>query len=173
MLEDVDAIRGANAAAVVFGCLDADGCIDEARTAILVNRARPLSVTVHRAFDMTRDPAEALEALIRCGVDRVLTSGQCPDAVTAIPALRRLNEQAAGRIIVLGCGGLRPDTIGQVVRETGLVELHFSALVDMPSPMRHRNASLGMGRTDLEREYRRTVTDADLVARTIEAARGG
>src|SRR5581483_9465296 len=75
MRDDVAALRETGAAGVVFGCLTSDGLIDEERTRELVAAARPLSVTVHRAFDMTDDPEDALEALIRCGVDRVLTSG--------------------------------------------------------------------------------------------------
>ncbi len=61
----------------------------------LIEAAQPLSVTCHRAFDMTRNPEEALEALIRCGVHRVLTSGQRATAVEAIPLFKKLNEQAA------------------------------------------------------------------------------
>jgi copper homeostasis protein len=171
MLDDVALFRDAGAAGVVFGCLCADGTVDAARTAALVAAARPCSVTFHRAFDMTRDPVEALEALIGCAVDRVLTSGQCADAVQGAAALRRLDGQAAGRIIVLGCGELRPETIGQVRRETGLRELHFAALAETASPMQYRNTTIGMGSAALEREYRRSVTDPDRVARTIRAAR--
>ena len=64
MLEDVAAFKAAGAAGVVFGCLTEDGDIDGARMAALVAAARPLAVTCHRAFDMARDPAAALEALI-------------------------------------------------------------------------------------------------------------
>jgi len=119
MLDDVAVLRDAGVAGVVFGCLTAAGRVDEVRTRALTEIARPLSVTFHRAFDMTDDPSAALEALIRCGVDRVLTSGQAPTALAGLATLRRLNEQAAGRIVVLGCGALRPDSIGTVVRETG------------------------------------------------------
>jgi copper homeostasis protein len=155
----------------VFGCLASDGTVDERRTAALVARARPMRVTFHRAFDMTRDAPAALEALVRCGVDRVLTSGQRPDAVAAIPVLRALHEQAAGRIVVLGCGALTPDTIARVRRETGLAELHFSALTEVPSGMTFRNPAIGMGSADLDREYTRTVTDPARVALMIRRAR--
>jgi copper homeostasis protein len=80
MLADVKALRELGVPGIVIGCLTPDGRIDEDRTAQLVRAARPMKVTCHRAFDMTRDPEEALEALIRCGVDRVLTSGQRPDS---------------------------------------------------------------------------------------------
>jgi len=170
MLLDVDSLRDAGVAGVVIGCLCRDGAVDEARTRALVERARPLSVTFHRAFDMTRDLAEAMEALVRCGVDRVLTSGGRDAALDGLDALRALHEQAGGRIAVLGCGGLRPDTIGRVRRETGLRELHFSAGAEQPSAMRHRNPGVAMGGAGLAGEYAHMLTDPGLVARTIRAA---
>jgi copper homeostasis protein len=171
MRDDIIALRDSGAAGIVFGCLTADGRIDEARTRELVAAARPLSVTVHRAFDMTGDPAAALEALIRCGVDRVLTSGQAADGIDGIPVLKQLVAQAAGRIVVLGCGALRPDTIGRVARETGLSEMHFSARSWTPSAMHFRNSRLTMGGAAAEREYQSLTTDVDLVRATIAAAR--
>jgi copper homeostasis protein len=171
MLEDVAALRELGVPGVVVGCLTPDGRIDEQRMSALVEAAGPLAVTCHRAFDMTRDPEEALEALIRCGVDRVLTSGQRDTAVEGAELLARLVRQAGDRIVILGCGALDPDNVGAVVRQTGLTEIHFAALRDEASRMIYRNPKVGMGGTDLDREYRITVTDPDLVARTIAAAR--
>ncbi|MEP9389076.1 copper homeostasis protein CutC [Mesorhizobium sp. KR9-304] len=171
MLADVESLSELGVAGVVVGCLSADGSIDETRVTELVEAAGPLAVTCHRAFDMTRDPVEALEALIRCGVGRVLTSGQRDTAVEGAPLLAELVKQAGDRIIILGCGALAPETISGVRRATGLTELHFAALKDVPSGMDYRNPRVGMGGADLDREYRNTVTDRDLVAATIAAAR--
>ncbi len=137
----------------------------------LVTAAGPLNVTCHRAFDMTRDPSEALEALIRCKVGRVLTSGQRDTAAEGSELLAELVKQAAGRIIILGCGALDRDNIAAVRRKTRLTEMHFASLKDVPSAMSYRNPHVGMGGTDLDREYRNTVTDEALVAATIAAAR--
>jgi copper homeostasis protein len=171
MLADVAALRELGVAGVVVGCLTADGAVDEPRMAALVQAAGPLAVTCHRAFDMTRDPSQALEALIRCKVGRVLTSGQRDTAVEGAALLAELVQQAGSRIVILGCGALAPDTIAEVRRATGLTELHFAALKDVPSGMVYRNPGVGMGGTDLNREYRNTVTDRELVAATIAAAR--
>jgi copper homeostasis protein len=172
MLEDVAAHKASGVAGVVFGCLTPQGDIDTARTAALVTAARPLSVTVHRAFDMARDPEAALEALIGCGVDRVLTSGQQPTALAGLPLLTRLVARSGGRIVVMGCGEVRPDT-ASALRNAGLTELHFAAPKDVPSGMLWRNPAVGMGGTELDREYRLTLTDSELVRATIAAARGG
>ena len=172
MLDDAREIAKQNAAGIVIGCLTEDGRIDEVRMKALRDAAQPLSVTCHRAFDMTRDPEEALEALVRCGVHRVLTSGQRSTAVEAIPLLKKLNAQAAGRIIIMACGELAPDNIVRVVKETGGTEFHFAALHQMPSGMTYRNAEVGMGGTELDREYTNTLTDPARVRATIAAARG-
>ena len=171
MLADVEALRELGVAGVVVGCLKEDGTIDEDRMTALAKAAGPLAVTCHRAFDMTRDPFEALEALIRCGVGRVLTSGQRDTAVEGVDLLAALVEKAAGRIVILGCGALDPRTIGDVRRKTGLTEMHFASLKDVPSAMCYRNPKVGMGGGDLDREYRNTVTDRDRAAATIAAAR--
>jgi copper homeostasis protein len=173
MCADVEALRDLGVAGVVVGCLNPEGTIDEGRMAELVKCAGPLNVTCHRAFDMTRDPAEALEALIRCKVGRVLTSGQRDTAPEGAELLARLVDQAGDRIVIMGCGALDADNIGSVRQQTGLSEMHFASLKDVPSGMLYRNSHVGMGGTDLDREYRNTITDGASVAATIRAARKG
>jgi len=171
MVEDVRALREEGVAGVVIGCLTPDGRIDEARTKALVEAARPMSVTCHRAFDMTADAHAALEALVRCGVDRVLTSGQRDTAVDGIAILKSAVEQAAGRIVIMGCGALDAGNIRKVRDETGLAEMHFAALKTVPSGMAFRNPHVGMGGTEKDREYEVTLTDKDAVRATIAAAK--
>ncbi|MBL8691008.1 MAG: copper homeostasis protein CutC [Rhodospirillaceae bacterium] len=170
MLEDVEALRDLGVPGVVFGCLTADGRIDEERMTALVARAGAMQVTCHRAFDMTADPIEALEALVRCGVHRVLTSGQRDTALEGAPLLRELVHRAGDRIVVMGCGRLNASTIGEVRRLTDLKEMHFSAPAQQPSGMTYRNPHIRMGGPS-DREYTATVTDPDAVRATIAAAR--
>jgi copper homeostasis protein len=171
MLEDITALRNMNVAGVVIGCLTADGRIDESRTKALVEAARPMKVTCHRAFDMTADYAQALEALIRCGVDRVLTSGQRDTAIEGIDILKDTVRLAAGRIVVMACGALDEHNIAEVRQATGVDEMHFAALKTIKSGMAFRNPHVGMGGTAIEREYEITLTDAEAVRRTIAAAK--
>ena len=171
MIEDVKALREMGVAGVVIGCLPADGRIGEARTTALVEAARPMKVTCHRAFDMTADYREAIEALIRSGVDRVLTSGQRDTAVEGADILKDTIAIADGRIVVMACGALDQANIAQVRQATGVDEMHFAALRTIKSGMDFRNPHVGMGGTAIEREYEITLTDEDAVRRTIEAAR--
>jgi copper homeostasis protein len=171
IMEDVRALKELGVAGVVFGCLTPDGDVDEPRMRALVEAARPLAVTCHRAFDMTRDPLHAVEALIHCGVDRVLTSGQRDTAMEGLDILKATIAAAAGRLIVMVCGGLDAGNIAHIRRETGAPELHFAALRDEPSGMLFRNPRIGMGGTPLDREYSNTVTDGAAARAMIAAAR--
>lgn len=171
MRADIEACRELGVAGIVLGCLTADGRIDEERMAALIAAARPMSVTCHRAFDMTRDIGEAVEALVRLGVDRVLTSGQRDTALEGLDNLKRTVEVADGRLIVMACGGLDAGNIAAVRRQSRADELHFAALEVTPSAMRYRNPGVGMGGTRLEREFELTVTDERAVRATIAAAR--
>ena len=172
MLDDVRACRELGVAGVVFGCLTADGQIDEARMTALTDAARPMKVTCHRAFDMTRSAEDAIEALVRSGVDRVLTSGQRDTALEGLAILKRTHDAARGRIVIMACGALDEGNIAQVLAGSQADEMHFAALHTVPSGMLFRNPDVGMGGTAYEREFEVTLTDEDAVRRTIAAARG-
>jgi copper homeostasis protein len=102
----------------------------------------------------------------------VLTSGQRDTAVEGAGLLASLVKQAGNRIIVMVCGALDAANIAGVLAATGAREMHFAALKDVPSAMSYRNPKVGMGGSDLDREYRNTLTDPQAVAATIAAARG-
>ena len=105
MIRDIEVAQSLGVYGVVFGLLTPDAKVDKERTARLIEAARPLKVTFHRAFDMTVDPFEALEDLIELGVDRILTSGKEPSTEQGIDLLVELVKRANDRIIILpGCG---------------------------------------------------------------------
>lgn len=125
--EMIDAIGDASAAGadgVVIGALTAAGRIDEPAMRGLLAAARPLTVTFHRAFDDAADQPAALEVLVRLGVDRVLTSGGASTALEGADRLRQLVDAAAGRIVIMAGGGIRPANVAQVVRSSGVREVH-------------------------------------------------
>jgi len=129
MRHDIDTARRLGAAGVVLGLLGPDGTIDRDRTAKLVDLARPLSVTFHKAFDQARDPDEALDALIALGIDRVLSSGLRPTALDGIDVLRRMVERARGRIAIMAGGRLTNDDLGTILARTGVREIHLGSAV--------------------------------------------
>lgn len=168
---DVEAARTSRVDGIVIGLLTADGNIDKERTTELVTLARPMSVTFHRAFDVCRDPLTALEELIEIGVDRVLTSGQCADALSGAETIKKLVETAGDRITVMACGGIDETNAAEVVAATGAKEFHFTAFEEVASEMEYRNESVAMGSDDAASEYLRRVTSAEKVSRTVQAAK--
>jgi copper homeostasis protein len=158
MLDDVAAAKEAGAVGVVFGVLDADGKVDETKTAALIAAARPLSVTFHRAFDVSRDPFASLDALIRLNVDRLLTSGQAPGVIEGAPLIRALIERAAGRIVIMPGGDIAARNAARAAADTGAEEFHFAAFAPAPSPMRWRNDAIFMGGALRPPEYDRAAT---------------
>ncbi|GAC1441943.1 MAG: copper homeostasis protein CutC [Sediminibacterium sp.] len=112
---------------VVIGLLQADGTIDTVRTKPLVDKAYPMEVTFHRAFDRAIDPLQALEDVIRCGCSRILTSGQVPNAWDGRELIKTLVEKAGDRIIIMPGSGVRGSNIRELASFTGATELHSSA----------------------------------------------
>ena len=171
MRGDIDAAKAAGAAGVVIGLLDSEARIDEARTAALIAAARPLSVTFHRAFDVSRDPSASLDALIRLGADRLLTSGQEPGVVEGAPLIRRLISHAEGRIVVMPGGDITPRNAARIAADTGAEEFHFAAFASEPSGMAWRNEAVFMGGALRPPEYDRAATTAGAI-RAVTGAFG-
>jgi copper homeostasis protein len=158
MKRDISQCQRLSVDGLVFGILSPDGTIDKQRCRELIRQVRPLKVTCHRAFDMTRDPMAALEDCIEVGFDRILTSGQQPTAVEGIPLIHDLVERAAGRIVIMPGSGVNEDTVRKIVGETGVQEIHFSAAAAIDSDMEYRNERIAtMGNTPDEAFTRRTV----------------
>jgi copper homeostasis protein len=170
MRRDVEMVKSWGANGVVIGILSPDGTVDAERTRALVEPARPLSVTFHRAFDVTRDPYEALETLIGLGIDRVLTSGQETSVLEGLDLIAELVRRAAGRIIVMPGGGITERNISKIVRGSGAREFHFAALGPAEGRMAYRNPRVFMGGELRPPEYALSVTDPASVRAVIAAA---
>lgn len=144
MLDEVDFARECGADCVVAGMLTPDGRVDEERTARLVERCGSMQFTFHRAFDMTRDTAEALESLVCAGCYRVLTSGGRNTAMEGLDTIRALVAQSAGRIAIMAGSGVSPSNVRQLAG-TGVDAVHFSARSLVESGMTYRNPTVSMG----------------------------
>lgn len=171
MRRDIEVARDLGAAGLVFGLLEPDGTIDRVRTARLLEVAGPLPVTFHRAFDVTRDPQEALDTLLGLGVARLLTSGQQARAVEALPLLRELVARAADRLMVMIGGAVSAANAAEIVGQTGARELHTWAPARFDSPMQFRNPAVPMGRSYEPDDYARFTADSAELGRLVEAVR--
>ncbi|MGA8272450.1 MAG: copper homeostasis protein CutC [Candidatus Sulfotelmatobacter sp.] len=126
MRDDIHAAKRFGMDGVVLGILHESNRVNIERTRALVEAARPLSVTFHRAFDAAKNLEESLEEVIQTGASRILTSGGQPRATDALPALARLVQAAKGRILVMPCGGINAENISGIVRTTLAQEFHTS-----------------------------------------------
>lgn len=128
MLDSIAICKQLGVNGVVVGALTQEGKVDAETMRLLLTRARPLAVTFHRAFDVCQDPASALEELIGLGIERLLTSGHCANAFEGRFALKRLVEQAAGRIVIMPGCGITPSNLAEIASVTGASEFHGSKL---------------------------------------------
>lgn len=159
MKRDISQCQKLSVDGIVLGLLNPDGTIDKKRCSELIERARPLKVTCHRAFDMTRDPFEALEDCIEAGFDRILTAGQQAQALQGAALIGELIKRANGRIAIMPGSGVNENTVQDIVRKSGAKEIHFSATSFRESAMIFRNQQIaGMG-SDEGSEFRLRVVD--------------
>jgi copper homeostasis protein len=154
----------------VLGVLTTDGDVDVARMKALAELARPMSVTFHRAFDFTRDREWALDMLIDLGLDRVLTSGGAPTALEGAAELSRLVHRAAERVVVMAGGSITSANVADVVRSTGVREVHVRGAEQVRSSMRHRHAGVTLVRPVTASDDARLVTRAGQIRRIVASA---
>jgi len=166
MLHDVDVLSEAGASGLVFGVLDAEGRVDRARSRRLIEAARPLPVTFHRAFDLSRDLVESLETLAELGVDRVLTSAGEASVLRRLDVLSELIERADGALVVMPGGGIRPHNIEQVMSVPGVTEVHIGATRRRASEMNYRREGVSMGAPYEPDEYVVEIADEERIRAT-------
>src|SRR6478735_9782657 len=170
MKRDVWQCQKASVDGVVFGILTPDGRIDKTRCKELIDKARPLKVTCHRAFDMTSDPFQALEDCIEIGFDRILTAGQQAKAVDGVNLIQELIQKANGRISIMPGSGVNENTVEEIVSKTGATEIHFSATTFHESKMQYRNQAIaGMGSNEGS-EFKLQSVDAARVKKMRDLA---
>lgn len=153
MRRDAEIAGELGATGVTLGCLTVDGNIDGNATRPLVEAARPMTVTFHRAFDVSRDPFESLKHLVQLGIDRLLTSGQQPSAIQGLDLIGELVAHAADQIIVMPGVGINSGNIIKVAMTTGAREFHIYTERRRASTMRFRRGDIPMGRSYEPNEY--------------------
>jgi copper homeostasis protein len=168
MQRDIETAKKLGADGVVFGILDADGNVDVHRSRRLVELARPLDVTFHRAFDMSADLFRSLEDVCASGANRILTSGGQPMALQGLRTIAELVKAAQGRIVIMPGSGIKPENARRIVDEAGVREIHAGLGSFVASPMRFRNPRTAMGNAP-EREYQRLVVLEESVRKLRDA----
>lgn len=126
MQQAIDAAKDFGLDGIVLGLLDPFETVDLERTRTLVERAHPLPVTFHRAFDECPDLMAALEAVIETGARRILTSGGTTSVMEGLASLAHLVRAAGNRTVIMPGGGIRSDNVERILQTTGAREIHSS-----------------------------------------------
>ena len=169
MLMEVEACKNAGCEGVVFGTLLPDGRVDKTLTSRLVEKAYPMGVCFHRAFDWTRNPFEALEDIIEIGCERILTSAQ-QTAMLGASLIRDLIIQSDGRIQIMPGSGVRSANILDIKNETGASQFHSSARILKKSSMDFIQANMQEDQTTVMADR---VEIAGMVAKIREFGNSG
>lgn len=130
MQADITALKEFNVDGFVFGILKEDKTINVEQNKVLVDLAKPIPCTFHRAFDEVENAFGALEEVIGCGFKTILTSGQKPNVSEGMHRLAELVSKADNRIVIMPGGGLRSTNIEVIQQNTKAVFYHSSAITD-------------------------------------------
>ena len=149
-----------------LGCLDKEAQVDvESTKRILQGLPANMSLTFHRAFDVSQDPWKAAECIQSLGFHRILSSGQEKSAALGIPLLKKLQSKYTDLIFMPG-GGINEGNLKDILEGTSVKEFHASARSMQNSLMTHQNAKCKMGSDSTE--YSIQVTDQTKVRKLIQ-----
>lgn len=166
MKMDVENAKNLKMDGVVFGILDEYGYIDKKRMKELIDIAKPMKVTIHRAFDMSKDIFKSLEDAVDLGIDRILTSAQSNKVYENLKLLQELIEKADGKIVVMAGSGINENNVREVIK-TGVLEVHASGKVEIESKMKFRRTNISMGASSSNKEYKVEITSIDKIKKLI------
>ena len=168
MQHDIITLKEMGINGVVIGMLTADGTIDVERSSRLIELARPLEVTYHRAFDVTADPFRSLDDIIGLSAERLLTSGQEPSVLEGVELIAELVRRAGDDIIIMPGAGITEKNLPRIMRETGAKEFHVTGSAPVQSTMEFRNERCFMGKALYPPEFSLKVTNADKIRNYIK-----
>jgi len=148
--QDVEIAKQLSVNGVVIGFLTADGNIDIEKTQEIIELARPMEVTFHRAFDRCKEPFVALEQLIDLGIERILTSGQEQTAYEGVNLISELVKRVDNRIVIMPGSGVNDKNITELIEKTKALEFHSSAKTFIGSKMNYSDKAVSMGSNSID-----------------------
>jgi len=156
MRRDIELAKNEGADGVVLGVLRSNSTVDVERTQALVELARPLSVTFHRAFDVSANLLEAFEDVCATGADRLLTSGGEQECLHGVDTVARLVHDSRGRITIMAGGRIGTKNASKIIERTGVSEIHVGLATPVNGTNSHNNSRpLSLGKAQ-GREFQRT-----------------
>ncbi|MFQ6807668.1 MAG: copper homeostasis protein CutC [Blautia sp.] len=143
--EEIRSFRKLGADGIVIGTMKPDGTLNVEQMKELIEEAKGMSVTLHRAFDMCKNPFMALEEARKLGINTILTSGQKNTCIDGVELLKELVEKAQGETEILVGGGVDASVLPVLAEKTKAKAYHMSGKISMESEMRYRKQDVSMG----------------------------
>jgi len=169
MRRDIELAKSEGADGVVLGILQTNGRVDVERTRALIELARPLSVTFHRAFDVSANLLEAFEDVCATGADRLLTSGGEQECLQGVDIVAQLVQASRGRVVIMAGGRIGIKNASHIVEQTGVSEVHVGLATPVNGTNIHKNSRrLSLGKAH-DREFQRTEVLEESVRDLIRA----
>jgi len=135
MKNEIFRAKKAGVEGVVLGILLNKEEVDVERTRMLVDLARPMKSTFHRAFDTLKNSLGAFDQVIATGVDTLLTSGGAASAEQGIETIAMLVKKSQGRLSILSGGGVRGTNVVRIVKTTGVRVVHVGGALGAAQPI--------------------------------------
>lgn len=145
MKKNIEMFRRAGADGVVLGILSPDGSMDMARMEQVVEIAKGMHITLHRAFDMCKEPMKVLEQAKSLGIHTILTSGQKNSCLEGKELIQELVVASNGQVDILIGGGVNSDILPELLRVTKAKSYHLSGKEIIDSRMEYRKENVMMG----------------------------
>lgn len=161
MIRNIEMCRQMGVNGVVFGALTSNGDVDKEACRRMAEASDGLQRTFHRAFDMCRDPKNAVRDIMELGFDHILTSGQEMSAMAGSALIKQLQMEFP-EITFIAAGGVIPSNVTEIIAESGVREIHASAKTTVKSPMKFRRKSVSMGKAGID-EYMRQTSDEETI----------
>lgn len=174
MLQECESLLRCGADGIAFGCLQADGSLEEEKNRRLVETIREAGkeAVFHRAFDCSKNPFETMERLIAMGVTRVLTSGLKPKAEEGREMLKRLQADYGKEIQILAGSGVNADNAAELMEYTGLRQVHSSCKAWEKDPTTIQNG-ISYSIADGDHKFDYDVVSRELVQKLVSRVGGG
>lgn len=166
MLRDIYHIKQLNALGVVFGALDENANLNMDAMKALVKASGNMKMTLHRAIDQSQDAFETLDAIMSLGMHRVLTTGQKNNVVEGTQTLAKMKKFVGNKLAIMAGGGVKADTIENVIQQTRVDEIHASATTNRNSKMKFILADSKMGSDNNDNsgdDFKLNVVDPQIV----------
>lgn len=128
MLKDIEMALLNKADGIVFGALNKDGSIDQEFCKQALALCGKTPTTFHRAIDICENVKDAIDFLIKIGMENILTSGGQTKAIQGIEQLKMMQSYANNKIHIMAGSGLNAENILSFAR-IGLRHFHSSASI--------------------------------------------